>query len=262
MKTEIRKIIDNLVGKVSGADEKRNLFETNRVLYIVLLLVSLLIIVCSAFIPQQCIIFTIVSGIGCGGFSSTIIAWLIDEANAKMALEKARNNRQIIFKKLSDRFDHGLQILIFNVETYMKDTKARKWYEWIDVAHDVIKTNPSFTKDYLMSVRVFIRNVLESMYDIQSQSALLLEYGIIDKTDIEAIKVIITICELIEKDYQLKKDANKMIENITLYCGSLKASLGCSQAMKDINEMMVEPFLYKLTIEKETVQLVQSVPGE
>lgn len=37
MKTEIRKIIDNLVGKVSGADEKRNPFEPNRVLYIALL---------------------------------------------------------------------------------------------------------------------------------------------------------------------------------------------------------------------------------
>ena len=262
IKTEIRKIIDNLVGKVSGVDKKRNPFEPNRVLYIVLLLSSLLIIVCSAFIPQQCIIFTIVSGIGCGGFSSTIIAWLIDEANAKMAFQKARNNRQILFKKLSDCFDHGLQILIFNVETYVKDTKARKWYEWIDVAHEVIKTSPSFAKDYLVSLRVFIGNVSESMYDIQSQSALMLEYGIIDKTDIEALKVIITICELVEKNYQSEKDENKLIENITMYCGLLKGLLGYSHAMKDINEMTVEPLLHKTTVEKEIMQSAQSVPGE
>ncbi len=68
-------------------NEAVNLFTPNRALYAVLLIISLLIIVCSAFLPQQCILFTIVSGIGCGGFSSTLIAWLIDEANAKMAFE-------------------------------------------------------------------------------------------------------------------------------------------------------------------------------
>ena len=234
-----------------------NLFTPNRALYAVLLIISLLIIVCSTFLPQQCILFTIVSGIGCGGFSSTLIAWLIDEANAKMAFEKSKNNRKILFKKLSDCFDHGLQILILDVKKQVTDTKDRKWYEWIDDAHEIVKTNPSYSKDYLISTRVFLKNVAESVYDIQAQSALMLEYGIIDKTDIEAFKVIITICELAEKDYRLEKDENKRIENITLYCGLLKGLLEYSQAMRVINEMTVEPFLYNTAVEKGIVQTVQ-----
>ena len=260
MNTEMSNNSDNLEKKEGGTKKRENPFAPNRVLYIVLLVISLLMIVCSAFIPEQHILYTIVTGIGCGGFSSTIIAWLIDEANAKMALQKSRNNRRIIFKKLSDCFGHGLQILILNVKTYAKDTKAGRWYEWIDVSHEIIKTNPSFAKDILVSLRTFFGDVAESVYDIQAQSALMLEYGIIDKTDMEAFKVIITICELAEKDFQLEKDENRRIENIISYCKILKGLLGYSQAMKGINEMTVEPFLYRTTVEKGIMQSVQKDP--
>lgn len=77
------------------------------------------------------------------------------------------------------------------------------------------------------------------------------------ESEIEAFKVIITICELAEKDYRLEKDENKRIENITLYCGLLKGLLEYSQAMRVINEMTVEPFLYNTAVEKGIVQTVQ-----
>ena len=72
----------NLFRLFSKLHKNTSPFTPNRRLYVILLICSLLIICSCVFIPQQCCLFTILSGIGCGGLASAVIAWLIDEANA------------------------------------------------------------------------------------------------------------------------------------------------------------------------------------
>ena len=234
-----------------------NPFTPNRILYVILLICSLLLIGSSAFVSQQCFLFTIISGIGCGGLASAVIAWLIDEANAKTAAKKSKLHRQILFKKLTDSFDHGLQILILSAKEHLTDCNDRKWFEWVEDSHKLIETDPSFAKDYLTSLRVFFGDVVESILEIQSQDALLLEYGIIDKTDIDAFKVIISICDMAERDYHSEKE-EKLIDHVTTYCGLLRGLIGYSNSLRHINDMIVEPYLYNTAVEKGIMKTNQN----
>ena len=231
-----------------------NPFAPNRLLYGALLIFSILIIVSCVFISMQSPLFTIISGIGCGGLASTLIAWLIDEANAKTSLKKSRLNREILFKKISDCFEHSLQILILRAKEHIKDTNNRKWFEWVDDSHKLIEINPIFAKEYLTSLHVFFGDVAKSMSELQSQDALMLEYGIIDKTDIDAIKVIISICDLAEREYQSEKEEEKLIDHITTYCRIIRGMIGYSNSMRQINDMIIDPYLFRTAVDKGIVK--------
>ena len=100
----------------------------------------------------------------------------------------------------------------------------------------------------------FFGDVAKSMSELQSQDALMLEYGIIDKTDIDAIKVIISICDLAEREYQSEKEEEKLIDHITTYCRIIRGMIGYSNSMRQINDMIIDPYLFRTAVDKGIVK--------
>ena len=68
-------------------------FKTNHILYTILILSFLTISLLSLLIPTTSPWFTLVSGLGCGGFASVLIAWLVDIINQKA---EARRNQKMM----------------------------------------------------------------------------------------------------------------------------------------------------------------------
>ena len=82
----------------------------------------------------------------------------------------------------------------------------------------------------------------------------MLEYGIIDNTDIQSFKVILSVCDLANKDFQSEISEQKLIEHITMYCGILKSVIGYSKSLHNINEKYITPDLYNFAVKKGIVE--------
>lgn len=226
------------------------LFKPNRKLYCVLFAVSLLITVTCLTIPQSSNWFTIVSGIGCGGIASTIVAWLIDEANSEDDRKRVENNRKILFNRLYLAFDNGLQLLIASLyEHNFDDNTSRNWFEWEEVAYDFKQRDPKRIKDYNLYLRMFFHEVGEQVSVIEAQIAILLEYGIVDPNDIEALALIGSICSLAKQE-QSDENIEQVASHYRNYCTAIKLALSYSTNMCYINEKLIEPKILKLIMKR------------
>ena len=102
--------------------------------------------------------------------------------------------------------------MIYSLKTQRKDNESRKWYEWIEYALIIAKEDSELLKDCLISLKVFFDNAGEAVYEIQSQNAIMLEYGIIDNTDIQSFKVILSVCDLANVEWILVASVEKTTE--------------------------------------------------
>ncbi len=59
-------------------------YKTNKWIYIFLILVSFALIAISFLVPVSDRLFSVISGIGGGCFTSVVVAWLVDLANCRM----------------------------------------------------------------------------------------------------------------------------------------------------------------------------------
>ena len=221
-------------------------FQPARKLYLYLLCISVVLLFCSMNISIDSPWFTIMTGISCGGFSSTLVAWLIDEANSKQAREKATTNREMILKKLFSCFDNGLQLLIFCAKDYIQDEDARTWFSWIELLHDISKASPEFRKDYCQMLNVFFQDLDEKTNEILSQSMILLEYNILEETDIDILSSILDNCYISVSELHSKKSDEIVLKKIMTNATLIKKQFELSPSLQFINCQPIAPTIYKL----------------
>lgn len=224
-----------------------NQLAPKRMMYFVLLIITISITIAFGMIPQENTWFTVGTGIGCGGIASTIVAWLIDEANHKRDMKRISVNREILFERLSSSFSNGLQILILNVKQHVQDDIPRTWYEWIDSSHQITESIPEYSKKHIISMRLFFDEITEQMYQLDTQNAVMLEHNLIEKKDIEALSTVLSICDLVKYEFNTAMDEAKLTRSIKTYCGVIKGAIEYSANLKFINDMIIEPRLYTMS---------------
>ena len=223
----------------------------NRKLYCVLLVFSLLFTIAFLFIPQRSNVFTIGSGIGCGGIASTIVAWLIDEANSKRDNDRITENRDILFSRLFAAFDNGLQLLIISTVDYNRDEDSRTWYEWTEKAYEIAKRTPNFYKDYNAYIRMLFDEVLEQASVIESQTAILLEHGFVKEEDIASLSLILSSSSLAKHELTSKRDDAQIAANVRNCCTAIEMALSSSPSMSFINKKPIESKLLAMINKKK-----------
>ena len=227
-------------------EEKRNHSKHNgldRKLYFCLLCVSVFITIACFVIPQNSRLFAIGTGIGCGGVASTIVAWLIDEANSRRALKRIKENRDVLINKFFMSFDNGLQLLIIAFGGYVQNGIERNWFDWTETAYEIQKNNPELCKDYRSFIGMLFDEVLEQVLEIESQTAGMLEYGLIEKEDIETLSLIQSSCEYAQHELKSAHDEKQIINTVRTCCKTIKMALSYSLNMLFINEKPIEPKL-------------------
>lgn len=109
-------------------------------IYLSLLAGSLVLTACAFLVPATSPFFTIITGIGCGGIASVIVALLIDLANCN------RKNREMDTIRthylLPIMFEYMQFLMMFRILAKAPNDEAQKrvWNEWailaIDARHD------------------------------------------------------------------------------------------------------------------------------
>ena len=216
-------------------------FKPNHILYVCLLLLFLAISLTSLLICMESPWFTIVAGLGCGGFASVLVAWMIDVATCKAKNRKATLYQLEIFSELISSFETGIQPFIFECELLDENCKhqSKTWNEWLEVTHSLCKNNNTFVTKYL----VFERDISEKIRMLNYQRAQLRQDGIIDESDGKAIGQIQSWCSLVESEHELFGSTDAFCNRLDLEIKVLYSFLNESSAMKVINTMKIKSIL-------------------
>lgn len=193
------------------------------------------------FIPQSSSVFTIGTGIGCGGIASTIVAWLIDEANSKRDKSRIAKNRDILFSRLFAAFDNGLQLLIISIFDFIQDVESRNWFEWTELAYEITKKNPNYYKDYNTYIRMLFDEVFEQASVIESQTATLIEHGFVKEDDITSLSLILSSSSLAKHELVSKGNDAQIAASVRNCCTAIELALSNSPSMCFINKKTIEP---------------------
>ena len=135
-------------------------------------------------------------------------------------------------------FDNGLQLLI--LESAEKDhyTDSKKWYEWIETVDKQSMNDPALLPSFIRSLMVLFDDLAEQVFAVKSQEAMLLESGIICQEDIQALSTILSMCDLARATYRSKDNDYKCFQQF-------------STSLRPINDMMIEPTLYRKCLEAQ-----------
>ena len=236
--------------KKQEAAEAKSIAPNNK-LYLWLLLGAIALTGVSLFVQRCTAVFTIWTSITCGGIASIVIAWLIDAANCRQSNKKAVEHRKTLLSNLYHVFDNGLQLLI--LESADKDhyTDSKKWYEWIETIDKHATNDPVLIPTYIKILMVFFDDLAEQVFAVKSQEAMLLESGIICQEDIQALSTILNICDIARATYRSKDSSYKCFQQFSTYCGLIHGLVGYAPSLRKINDMMIEPTLYRKYLEAQ-----------
>lgn len=221
--------------------ESMKSFKPNHILYVCLLVLFLAISLTSLFICMESPWFTIVAGLGCGGFASVLVAWMVDAATCKANNKKATLYQQEIFSELISSFETGIQPFIFECELIDESCKqqSKTWKDWLEVSYSICKDKNAFITKYL----VFERDISEKIKILNYQRAQLRQDGIIDESDSKAIGQIQSWCSLVETEYNTFGSTDAFCNRLDLEMKVLYSFLDASSAMKVINTMKIKSLL-------------------
>lgn len=243
------KKLDNKTCYSSADSEKLDLskgesmksFKPNHILYVCLLLLFLAISLTSLMICMVSPWFTLVAGLGCGGFASVLVAWMVDAATCKANNKKAVLYQQEIFSELISSFETGIQPFIFECELLDENCKhqPKTWKEWLEFSYSICQDKNAFVIKYL----VFERDISEKIKILVYQRAQLRHDGIIDESDCKAIAYIQSWCSLIETEYETFGSSDAFLSNFLTQTKALYLYLDKSPAMKQINDVSIKSLL-------------------
>ena len=219
-------------------------FKTNHILYTILILSFLTISLLSLLIPTTSPWFTLVSGLGCGGFASVLIAWLVDIATCKTNNKKAQFYQQEIFCELISSFETGVQPFILLCEDLDESSKnqSKTWNEWIKFAYK-ISQRQNYERSFISYFIVFEQNIFKNIKILDSQKPYLLQNGIIDENDNNAISGILSLCSCIDSEHTLLGSSDAFFKTLIRDTKVLYHYLGKSSAMKQINTIEIKSIL-------------------
>ena len=216
------------------------------------LLVGAIALTSISLLFQRCqAVFTIWTSITCGGIASIIVAWRIEVANFQLQNQKAVEHREALLSNLFHVFDHGLQLLAF--ESAEKDhcADSKKWYEWIENVENQAMNDSALIPTFVRILMVFFDDLAEQVFAVKSQEALLLESGIICQEDIQALSTILNTCDTARATFRSKDNEDTCFQNFCTYCGLIRGLIGYAPSLRPINDMMIEPTLYRINTEAQ-----------
>ena len=221
--------------------ESMKSFKPNHILYVCLLVLFLAISLTSLFICMESPWFTIVAGLGCGGFASVLVAWMVDAATCKANNKKATLYQQEIFSELISSFETGIQPFIFECELIDESCKqqSKTWKEWLEFSYSICQDKNAFVIKYL----VFERDISEKIKILTYQRAQLRQDGIIDESDCKSIAYIQSWCSFIETEYETFGSSDAFLSNFSTQIKALYLYLDKSSAMKKINTVSIKSLL-------------------
>lgn len=216
-------------------------FKANHILYVSLILLFLAISLTSLRICMESPWFTLVAGLGCGGFASVLVAWLVDVATCKVNNNKAKFYQDEIFSELISSFETGIQPFIFECELLDESCKqqSKTWKEWLEVSHSLCENQKAFVTKYL----VFERDISEKIKILNYQKVQLRQDGIIDENDYKAIGQILSWCSLVETEYQTFGSTDAFFDLFDREIRVLHLFLSGSSAMNVINTIKIKSVL-------------------
>jgi len=220
----------------------------NKKLYITLLIVLGVIILVSLAIPVTSPFFAIVTGIGCGGAASVIVGWLIDAANCRQNKQKAEINRDALFHELNILFESSVQVFTHLCEQCgdpVDENSTLKWYEWIDRAFALSVNSPVILKPCCYAALSFFRDISEESKVLRLQGAQLLDSGLVQPEDMQALSSIHMNCALIEHEFNIHAVSQEFGRRCTLSVSLIKNILDTSPLLATINEKSIGVFLYQ-----------------
>lgn len=216
-------------------------FKPNHILYVCLLLLFLAISLTSLLICMASPWFTLVAGLGCGGFASVLVAWLIDAAACTINNKKAKLYQKEIFSDLISSFETGVQPFIFECELLDENCKqqSKTWKEWLEVSYSISQDKNAFITKYL----VFERDISEKIKILNYQRAQLRQDGIIDESDSKAIGQIQSWCSLVETEHESFGATDAFLHRFDTEIKVLYSFLSASSAMNAINTIKIKSIL-------------------
>lgn len=216
-------------------------FKANHILYICLLLLFLAVSLTSLMIDMKSPWFTLVAGLGCGGFASVLVAWLVDVSTCKVNNKKAKFYQEEIFSELISSFETGIQPFIFECELLDESCKqqSKTWKEWLEVSRSLCENQKAFVAKYL----VFERGISEKIKILNYQKVQLRQDGIIDENDFKAIGQILSWCSLVETEYEAFGSTDAFFDLFDAEIKMLYSFLRVSPAMDVINTTMIKSIL-------------------
>lgn len=236
--------------KKQDAVEAKSIAPNNK-LYLWLLLGAIALTGLSLLVQECDAAFTIWTSITCGGIASIVVAWLIDAANCRQLNKKAVEHRKTLLSNLYHVFDNGLQLLIFESAEKDHNTDSKKWYEWIKTVDKQAMNDPALIQTYIKILMVFFDDLAEQVFAVKSQEAMLLESGIICQEDIQALSTILNTCDTARATYRSKASDDNCFQDFSTYCGLIHGLVGYAPSLRPINDMMIEPTLYRKYLEAQ-----------
>ena len=108
-----------------------NTIKPNRRFYSILLCAAVLVSVIAVFIPMLNPWFTIITGIGCGGIASVIVAWLVDEANCSSISKRNMEIHSLLWAALSlFAYSYTNMYKVLHEEEKECEEERLTWLEW------------------------------------------------------------------------------------------------------------------------------------
>jgi len=234
----------NWIKKKQEAEQAKTIAPNNK-LYLCLLLGAIALTGVSLLFQGSEAIFTIWTSITCGGIASILVAWLIDAANCRQLTKKTLDNRKALFANLYRVFDDGLQLFIY--ESVNKDycTDSKKWYEWIETMGTQAMNDPALIPNFISRLMLFFDDLGEQVFAVKSQDAMLLDSGIICQEDIQSLSIILNICDIARATFRSKETDEDCFQQFCTNCRLIRALIGYAPSLRQINDMMIEPTLYR-----------------
>lgn len=217
-------------------------YKVNHWLYGGLLLGAVGVTLSSLLIPTCSPWFTIVTGWGCGGFASVVVAWLIDVFNCKSNNRKAERLQNAAFAELISSFETGIQPFIFKIESIDKSYKKQSmtWSDWLDVAYNLSSSGAGGEKDWFVRIyMVFERDIADKIKVLNFQRTQLLQDGIISEKDGQAIPQLASWCSVVESEYSFINDHSAFFSKIPFEIKILKSYIDGAIAIKQINVLKI-----------------------
>ena len=110
------------------------------------------------------------------------------------------------------------------------------------------------------SLPVFFNDVSEHVYLLKTQETTLLESGILCDKDINALSTMQSICDAARHYYDTADSDRDRFHDLSTSCNLLRGIIDYAPSLKPINDVLVAPWLYQMSVKVETEKTADQEP--
>lgn len=222
----------------------------NKRLYIWILFASIAISMGSLIIPSESPWFTIMTGLGCGGTASAIVAGLVEYSNWKAEKHKKAEVRASFLHSFYEEFEAGIcgfVRLCYTLQAVRDPNRKMTWYDWCRLAYDSLDENADHVQYFIDSCTGFLDGIAQQAQKIENQKADMLTESILRPSDIEAVTTILGFHSFsgIESIRAERVSIDETANAQKFHCDLVHGVLERADVLHRANEMQVGSILYK-----------------